>query len=98
MSDANYLKKLSLMPNWPAFMRREVAALYVGPVSLEQFDRLVENNDLPQPVRFGSTPMWKKQDLDLVGAAQLANSDGLASGNSQDWMSDLGNLNENAYT
>lgn len=53
----------SKLPNWPAAMRRELAAAYVG-LSPSSFDRAVKEGVLPKPVIvYGSTKVWLQNEL-----------------------------------
>ena len=89
MAVANYIEKLSLMPSWPALMRIEVAALYVGPLSSTQFDALVDQGLMPQPIRLGTTPVWRKSDIDRMNSNSAVKDTGIAAGSSKDWMGAL---------
>lgn len=85
MATANYIKQLRLMPTWPARMRREVAAMYVGPVSTAQFDDLVEKGIMPQPLIQGRTPVWLKEDIDRMSRATRDGTAGVAQSTKEDW-------------
>ena len=77
------------MPDWPARMRREVAALYVGPVTPGAFDKLVEQGIMPKPVFQGSMPVWLRKDIDRVNQS---GQDGIARTSAEEWEDMAGNI------
>lgn len=54
----------STMPGWPLFLRRELAALYLG-LSPSMFDAGVKQGLLPKPVILtGTVKAWHRRDLE----------------------------------
>lgn len=51
------------MPNWPAMMRRTLAASYCD-LSAQGFEREILAGNLPQPVMLGGQEHWSKDQLD----------------------------------
>ena len=74
-------ERISRMPNWPARMGEDLAALYVG-VSLTTFRERVKQHRYPAPVREGGRIFWSRRQLDGYVDAQfgleqpLTNNDG----------------------
>jgi hypothetical protein len=62
------------MPDWPARMGEDMAALYLG-VSLTKFRERVEAKSYPQPVAEGRRKLWAKRQLDLYVHAQFGIAD-----------------------
>lgn len=62
--------RIALMPDWPARMGEDMAALYMG-VSLTKFRERVEKTTYPQPVREGGRKLWSRRQLDLYIDAQF---------------------------
>jgi hypothetical protein len=62
--------RLSLMPDWPARMGEDMAALYLG-VSATKFRERVKAKIYPQPVREGGRFLWSRLQLDRYVAAQF---------------------------
>lgn len=81
-------ERVSKMPDWPARMGEDLAALYMG-VSETTFRERVASGRYPQPVRDGGRILWARRQLDRYVAAQFnlpvddAGAEG-ASGNSWD--------------
>ena len=62
--------KIALMPDWPARMGEDLAALYVG-VSVTSFRDGVGRGRYPQPVREGRRKLWARRQLDRFVDAQF---------------------------
>ena len=53
-----------ILPDWPAGLREDMAAAYVG-ISPSTLRDLVKRGEVPSPVRPTSrTPIWRRADLD----------------------------------
>lgn len=63
-------EKIALMPDWPARMGEDLAALYLG-VSVTTFRLRVRGADYPQPVREGGRLFWSRRQLDHHIASQF---------------------------
>jgi hypothetical protein len=63
-------ERIALMPDWPARMDDDTAALYLG-VSVTAFREKVKACVYPQPVREGARILWSRQQLDRFIAAQF---------------------------
>lgn len=70
-------QRISLMPDWPARMGEDLAALYMG-VSATTFRERVKARSYPQPVREGGRQLWARLQLDRYISAQfgIADNDG----------------------
>lgn len=75
------MAKPSVIPagSWPALMRDEIAAAYVGEKTVETFLSRV-GRDWPQPWRElgrgkGRYRVWRKSDFDRIIDPDAANSD-----------------------
>jgi hypothetical protein len=86
---ANYVDELKLAPGWPARMRREVAALYIGPVTPNELDNLVANGMMPAPIMQGNLKVWLKKDIDEFQSGTETRSKGQASSTGKDWLNRL---------
>lgn len=81
-------ERVALMPDWPARMGEDLAALYMG-VSATLFRERVAAKQYPQPVKDGGRILWSRRQLDRFIASQFglpvdeAAGEG-ASGNSWD--------------
>jgi hypothetical protein len=64
-------EKIALMPDWPARMGEDMAALYLG-VSMTKFRERVAAKEYPQPQREGGRFFWSRQQLDRFVAALTA--------------------------
>jgi predicted DNA-binding transcriptional regulator AlpA len=53
----------NVLPNWPAMMRRPLAARYCD-LSVAEFEREVADGRLPMPVRLGNNEHWSRARLD----------------------------------
>jgi hypothetical protein len=58
------------MPDWPARMDDDMAALYLG-VGVTTFRDKVKARTYPQPVQEGLARLWSRQQLDRFIAAQF---------------------------
>jgi len=63
-------ERIALMPNWPARMGEDLAALYMG-VSASTFRDRVKGKAYPQPVREGGRLLWARRQLDHYIDAQF---------------------------
>jgi predicted DNA-binding transcriptional regulator AlpA len=63
-------ERIALMPDWPARMGEDMAALYLG-VSQTAFREKVKGRSYPQPVREGGRLLWAKRQLDRYVDAQF---------------------------
>lgn len=63
-------ERIALMPDWPARMGEDLAALYVG-VSLATFRDRVKDDRYPAPVREGGRIFWSRRQLDRYIDAQF---------------------------
>ena len=63
-------ERIALMPDWPARMGEDMAALYLG-VSMTKFRERVREQTYPQPVKEGGRIFWSRQQLDRWIAAQF---------------------------
>lgn len=63
-------ERIALMPNWPARMGEDMAALYMG-VSLTTFRERVKAKTYPQPVREGGRLLYSLRQLDQYIDAQF---------------------------
>jgi predicted DNA-binding transcriptional regulator AlpA len=58
------MKDGATLPGWPLFLRREVAAAFVG-LSPAKFDEAVKDGLLPRAVPLvGSVKAWHRADLE----------------------------------
>ena len=53
----------SALPNWPAMMKRSLAARYCDLTPVE-FEREIAEGKLPQPVMLGKAEHWSRSGLD----------------------------------
>jgi predicted DNA-binding transcriptional regulator AlpA len=53
----------SVLPNWPAMLRRNDAAAYCS-LSAAEFERQVSSGALPPPVALGRAELWSRMKLD----------------------------------
>lgn len=60
----------ALMPDWPARMGEEMAALYLG-VHRDTLRARVAEGSYPAPVHEGRRVFWSKRQLDDFVAAQF---------------------------
>lgn len=69
------------MPDWPARMGVDVAALYLG-ISETAFAEKVKRREYPQPIQEGGRKLWARVQLDRYVAAQFGinDNDGEGSG------------------
>lgn len=65
------------MPDWPARMGEDMAALYLG-VSMTKFRERVRAHAYPQPAKEGGRLFWSRRQLDLYVDRQfgIANDQG----------------------
>lgn len=63
-------ERIALMPDWPARMDDDTAALYLG-VGVTTFREKVKAKEYPQPVREGARLLWSRQQLERFVAAQF---------------------------
>jgi predicted DNA-binding transcriptional regulator AlpA len=63
-------ERIALMPDWPARMDDDTAALYLG-VGVTTFRERVKEKTYPQPVQEGARRLWSRQQLDRFIAAQF---------------------------
>lgn len=63
-------ERVALMPDWPARMGEEMAALYLG-ISEPTLRERVKHGELPAPVREGGRVLWAKAQLDEFIAIQF---------------------------
>lgn len=63
-------ERVALMPDWPARMGEDLAALYVG-VSLTTLRERVKEGRYPAPVREGGRIFWSRRQLDRYVDAQF---------------------------
>lgn len=63
-------ERIALMPDWPARMGEDMAALFLG-VSLTTFRERVKAKTYPQPVREGGRFFWARAQLDRYVLAQF---------------------------
>ena len=63
--------RVALMPDWPARMGEDLAALYLG-VSETTFRERVKARVYPQPVREGGRLLWARVQLDRFIASQFS--------------------------
>ncbi|HEY0148675.1 MAG TPA: hypothetical protein VGB70_06685 [Allosphingosinicella sp.] len=66
--------KIKLLPDWPARMGADLAALYLG-VSGTTFRERVKQLTYPQPVREGGRQLWSHRQLDPFVDAQFEFAD-----------------------
>lgn len=83
-------ERIVLMPDWPARMDDDTAALYLG-VGVTAFREKVKARVYPQPIREGARILWSRQQLDRFIAAQfgLPVDDGPRAGPSTGTWDDL---------
>lgn len=62
--------KIALMPDWPARMGEDLAALFVG-VSQTMFREKVEKGIYPQPQWEGGRKFWSRRQLERFVDAQF---------------------------
>lgn len=62
--------RIALMPDWPARMGEDMAALFLG-VSLTTFRERVRAHTYPQPVKEGARRFWSRAQLDRYVLAQF---------------------------
>lgn len=55
--------RLDRLPDWPAMMRKSMAAQYVD-MSPNQFQRYVDQGIFPQPVQLGNGLRWHRKRMD----------------------------------
>ena len=60
----------SELPDWPAMMKRSLAALYCG-LSGPEFDSEILAGRLPRPRQLGASELWSRAEID-TWLAQLA--------------------------
>lgn len=63
-------ERIAMMPDWPARMDDDTAALYLG-VSVTAFREKVKAKIYPQPISEGTRRLWSRQQLDRFIAAQF---------------------------
>lgn len=63
-------ERIALMPDWPARMGEDMAALYMG-VGLTKFRDQVRAKEYPQPVREGGRLLWSRGQIDRFIDAQF---------------------------
>ena len=63
--------RIARMPDWPARMGEDLAALYMG-VGMTTFRDRVEQRTYPQPVREGGRKLWARRQLDRYVNAQFS--------------------------
>lgn len=63
-------ERVALMPDWPARMGEDLAALYLG-VSQSGFRLKVATRAYPQPVREGGRMLWSRRQLDRYVESQF---------------------------
>lgn len=63
-------ERIALMPDWPARMGEDMAALYLG-VSASTFRVRVKEGTYPQPVHEGGRIYWSRRQLDRYVDAQF---------------------------
>jgi len=63
-------EKIAMMPDWPARMGEDLAALYLG-CSESTFREKVRIGVYPQPVREGARKYWSLAQLDRFIAGQF---------------------------
>jgi predicted DNA-binding transcriptional regulator AlpA len=63
-------EKIARMPDWPARMGEDLAALYLG-ISASNFRIKVRDRLYPQPVREGARLLWSRAQLDRFIATQF---------------------------
>ena len=63
-------ERAALMPDWPARMGEEMAALYLG-VSVPTLQSRIKAGVYPSPVREGGRTFWSKHQLDAFVDAQF---------------------------
>jgi predicted DNA-binding transcriptional regulator AlpA len=66
--------RASLLPDWPARMGEDMAALYLG-VSKTTFRERVRGRSYPQPVREGGRLLWSRRQLDRFIDSQFGTSE-----------------------
>jgi excisionase family DNA binding protein len=63
-------ERIALLPDWPARMDDDTAALYLG-VGVTTFRERVRSKEYPQPITEGTRRLWSRQQLDRFIAAQF---------------------------
>lgn len=63
-------ERIALMPDWPARMGEDMAALYLG-VSPSSLRLKVKARTYPQPVREGGRLLWSRRQLDRYVESQF---------------------------
>lgn len=64
------LERIAKMPDWPARMGEDMAALYLG-VSATTLRERVKARTYPQPVREGGRLLWSRRQLDRYVDSQF---------------------------
>ena len=59
----------------PRGLKREQAALYVGPVGTTKFDEMVKDGRMPKPKRIDGLTSWDRLELDAAYAALPTDED-----------------------
>ena len=62
--------RIALMPDWPARMGEDLAALYLG-ISTGTLRERVKDGLYPAPVRDGGRILWSRRQLDEYVDAQF---------------------------
>lgn len=62
---------LQIMPDWPARLSEEMAALYLGGISQTTFREGVKSGRYPGPVKDGKRVFWSRRQLDHYVDAQF---------------------------
>lgn len=62
--------RLSQMPDWPARMTADVAALFLG-ISIGAFRQRVAAGSLPAGISEGGNVLWSRRQLDAYVDAQF---------------------------
>jgi hypothetical protein len=63
-------ERIALMPDWPARMGEDMAALYLG-VGVTTFRERVKSKEYPQPIQEGARRLWSRWQIDRFIASQF---------------------------